>query len=450
MTSALSPLFTDRYTLRMGQLCWRAGLDEPVSFELFVRSLREGEPPFLMAAGLERVLRFLEGLEFDPARLEYLRQQGVWDHGYLEYLSELRFSGEVWALPEGTVSAPGTPILRVRAPRIQAGLVESALLAMINHQSRVATKAAGIVRAAQGRPVFDFSLRRDDEPEASLGTSLASYLAGFVATSCEEAGYQYGIPTVGTVAHQFIMQFGPEREEEAMMHMLRGEPEGSAVTLIDTYQWRRGLQRAIQAARETGITWGSIRLDSGDLAEQAHAVREAMDAAGYPETKVVASNDLDAGKIGQLLAGGAPIDSFGVGTMLTVPDGRDSRGMATKLGGVYKCTTGELGPIMKTAEGKQTDPGDHQVFRQAEQDVLALCEERLEGKPLLRQVLRAGRRTEAGSEPWEVKRARAERELLRLSEAHWRGEARLRLTRSPALLRLSRELGGTMDASVQE
>jgi nicotinate phosphoribosyltransferase len=381
-------LHCDEYELTMAQAFLHQGLDGEVTFELVVRTLPPGRG-YLVAAGLEQALAYLEGLRLEAADLEWLARRGIYRDDFLAHLARLRFAGRVDAIPEGTVVGAEVPLLRVTARRIEATLVESALLAIVNHQTMIASKAARIVDAAAGRPVWDFSLRRVHGPDAALPVARAAYIAGAAGTATAVAGRRLGIPTTGTMAHHYVLARGPAGEQAAFEEFLREYP-GLAVLLVDTYDVERGLARAIAASQATGVELAGVRLDSGDLPEQAHMARRMLDAAGMRSTRVVASNDLDEHRIAALLEAGAPVDAFGVGTRLgTSAD-------APSLGGVYKlvaqCEAGVDRPVMKLSAAKHTDPGAHQVFRSAGQgDVLGLADESLPGRPLLERVMEGGR-----------------------------------------------------------
>lgn len=417
-TAPHAALLTDQYCLTMAQAFWRQQRDETVSFELFVRSVKRRG--FLVTAGLQTALDYLSDWAFSAEDIEFLRSipapgsgSRLFEEEFLQYLAELRFSGEIWALPEGTIIAPQTPMLRVTASRIQATIIESALLSIINHQTLIATKAARIVWAAGGRPVWDFSLRRLHGPGAALATARAAYIAGFAGTATVEAG-KGGIPTAGTLAHQFIMAFGEEREQEAFEAFLLAYPDGTSL-LIDTYDTRRGIERAIAASIATGVKLRAVRLDSGDLGALAQYCRARLDEAGMNDTTVFATNDLDEYRIEQLLGDGAPIDAFGVGTMLSAQGDAPAA-----MGGVYKIVaetddTGREHTYMKKAPGKQTDPGRHQVWRTADGDILTLADEQVEGAiPLLRRVVTDGVQITA-PEDFAVMRQRVADQIAQLT-----------------------------------
>lgn len=439
-------LHCDEYLLTMAQSFWRHGDDAECVFELAVRAL----PPqraYLVAAGLEPALDYLTDLRFDAGMLEWLGRSGGYDAGFLDHLRGLRFTGAVDAIGEGTVVGAGAPLLRITARRIEATLLESALLAIVNHEVMVASKAARVVEAARGRPVWDFSLRRLHGPDAGLGVARAAYIAGCAGTATVAAGRRYGIPLTGTMAHQYVVGFGPGGERAAFERFLGDYPERPTL-LVDTYDTRRGVENAIAASRATGVALGAVRLDSGDLDRLSREARALLDGAGMPATRIIVSGDLDEWRIDRLVRGGAPVDSFGVGTMLgTSAD-------APHLNGVYKMVAlrgpgGELSAVMKWSSAKVSDPGVHQVFRSAGGDTIALDGEALEGRPLLAPVMRGGRLV-APPPPLDAirERCRRERDALPREARRLDGFREWRVGRSAALLRLRRELHGLEEEEI--
>lgn len=430
-------LFCDEYELTMAQSFWRHGQNSRVCFEVSVRHL----PPqrgYLVTAGLEQVLAYLASLRFDGAALDHLRGNAAYEPGFLAFLGALRFTGDVDAIAEGTPIGEDTPFLRVTAPRIEATLVESAVLAILNHQTSIASKAARIVDAAAGREVWDFALRRVHGPEAGIAVARASYIGGAAGTATVVAGQRLGVPTTGTMAHHFVLLFGPEHEQAAFEQFLSDYPDRAAL-LIDTYDTVAGADNAIAAARRTGVAVTAVRIDSGDLAALTAQVRARFDAAGMPHVRIVASGDLDEYRISDLLARGAPIDAFGVGTMMgTSYD-------APALGGVYKLVAEEVNgamvAVMKRSADKVTEPGVHQVFRTISGDVIALDGEALPGRRLVDPVMRNG---VAGEQtPLDELRARARRDVDALPASVRRIVApeRWPVARSARLRALRAELG---------
>lgn len=385
-------LVTDLYELTMAAGYLDAGLHhEPATFELSVRELPE-QRSFLVAAGLDEVLHFLEELHFDAAALDYLASLDRFDPAFLSLLGDLRFDGDVWAMPEGTLAFAQEPLLRVTAPLIQAQIVETFVLAAMGFQTMIASKAARVRLAAGSRTVADFGARRAHGPEAALKAARAAFVGGVDATSLLLAGRAFGIPVTGTMAHSYVLAHRSERE--AFLAFSRTFPDNS-VLLIDTFDTLEGARIAAGAAAELaadGIAVGGVRLDSGDLAELASGVRRILDEAGFPGIRIVASGGLDEHSVAELLGRGAPIDGFGVGTRLT------TSGDAPSLDVVYKLVADRRGPRMKTSTGKLTLPGVKQVFRSAaggelSGDTIALADEDgIAGQALLHPVMRSGER----------------------------------------------------------
>lgn len=406
------PLTVDLYELTMADSYLRRGRNEPAVFDLFVRPPVPGRR-FLVAAGVEAALDYLERLRFSEEDLAYLRSLGVFSEAFLDYLAGFRFTGEVWAVREGELVFPGEPILYVRAPRIEAQIVETYLLNVVNFHTLIASKAAR-VRLAAGfdASVVDFSPRRDHGPEAALGVAYASYLAGLDGTSNVEAGRLLGLPVVGTMAHAYVMSFPSELE--AFRAFAADHP--APVLLIDTYDTLEGARRALEVARELraeGRTLAGVRIDSGDLPTLTRRVRRIFDEAGFPEVKILISGDLDEYRIQAFLAAGGVADGYGVGTRLGTSYDLPA------LGGVYKLVEDAAGPQLKKSPGKRTWPGRKQVWRRwgedAVRDVLGLADEEAAGEPLLAPRMREGRRL-AAPEPLAAARERVRGWLARLPE----------------------------------
>lgn len=382
-------LFTDLYELTMMAGYLDAGRAEvEATFDLFFR-----EPPagidVVVAAGLDPALDYLEQLAFDGGDIDYLRAQATLPDRFLEWLPQLRFTGEVWAVPEGTPVFGHEPLLRVTAPLGQAQLVETALLNRICYSSLVASNASQIVAAAGGKPILEFGARRAHGPNGALTAARAAIIGGCAATSNVQAGHLFDVPTSGTQAHSWIMAF--ESELEAFRAYARTFP-GRCILLVDTYDTLgSGLPNAIIVARELarqGHRLAGIRLDSGDIGRLACHARRMLDDAGFADAKILASGDLDARSIARLEARGAPIDGYGVGTALVT-----ARHDPT-FSGVYKLA--EIGgrPVLKISGSaeKTTSPGCKQVWRRDSVDVIGLADEALEGQPLLGHVMAGGRR----------------------------------------------------------
>lgn len=410
-----APAFVDLYELMMAASEFAHGMNEPATFELSVRQLPPGRG-FLVACGLEDAVVFLDGFTFSPDTIDYLRSLGTFDAAFLEFLAGLRFTGEVWAVPEGEAVFAGEPLLRVTAPLIEAQLAETFLLNAIAFQTMIATKAARIAIACGDRTFVDFSGRRDHGVGAALRAARASFVGGASATSNVLAGQLYGLDLSGTMAHSYVLSFTDETE--AFRAYARDFPEG-AVLLIDTYDTVEGAGRAAAVANELrpdGIAIRGVRLDSGDLGALAREVRAVLDEADCPDIRIFASSDLDEYRIAGLVAEGAPIDAFGVGTRLgTSAD-------APSLGGVYKLVAGPRGPVMKRSAGKASLPGVKQVYREERDgrsvaDTIALADEPAPaGRPLLSQVMAAGRRL-APPEPLATLQERRAAAVARLPEA---------------------------------
>jgi nicotinate phosphoribosyltransferase len=389
-------LFTDFYELTMCASYFDNKNFEPATFDLFIRRLPENRSYFLFA-GLEEALQYLETIKFTEEQLAYLKKQGFkWD--FLDYLRSFKFTGEVWAVPEGTIAFPTEPLIRVTAPIIEAQLVETFLLNTINLQTLIATKASRVVHAAKGKSVIEFGLRREHGIDAGMKVARSSYLAGCQGTSNVLAGQIYDIPVFGTMAHSFIMSY--PKEIDAFRAFSKTFPNKSTL-LIDTYNDISGAEKAAIVAKELEAKCyrlGGVRLDSGDLAEDSQKVRKILDDQGLAYVKIFASGDLDEFKIHELLASGAKIDSFGVGTKMGTSADRPYLDVIYKL-----CETitanGDSLPIMKLSKDKITLPGRKQVYRfknrigDFEKDVIALADEKMQGDPLLIKVMEKGKIT---------------------------------------------------------
>lgn len=383
-------LFTDLYELTMMQSYYDQGMYERAVFSLFVRELPE-ERNFLLAAGLEDTLDYLESLRFEEADIAYLRELGRFSPPFLDWLAKMRFTGDVHAVPEGTPVFADEPLLEIEAPIAEAQLVETAVMNIIQLQTMLATKAARVAKAAQGRDVIDFGARRMHGREAAMKAARAFHIAGVSATSNVEAGRAYAIPVSGTMAHSYVEAFA--NEAEAFAAFIRSYPE--TVLLVDTYDTLQGVQNVIGLARRLGDDFKvrAIRLDSGDLLELSRKARAMLDEAGLKDVGIFASGGLDEYEIARLMAAGAPIDGFGVGTAMGVSDDAPSLEIA------YKLTAYAGEGRMKLSPGKASYPALKQVFRHEDAgghagcDTLGLSGESLEGRPLIECVMRDGRRT---------------------------------------------------------
>jgi nicotinate phosphoribosyltransferase len=382
-------LLTDLYELTMAAGYFTAGLAEQrATFELWMRRLPSCRN-YLVAAGLEQAVHYLRNLRFAPEQIDYLRGlptfarvPGAW----FEALRDLRFDGDLWAVPEGTVVLAGEPLLRVTAPFMVAQIIETYLIATMTVQTLVASKAARVVTAAQGRQVIDFGSRRAHGPQAGLLAARAACLAGCAGTSNAEAARLLGVPAVGTQAHAWIMAFDDEMEA---FKSFGGIFPGSTL-LVDTYDTPQGVRNALAS----GAAFSGVRLDSGDLLELSRAARRILDETGRRDVQIVASGDLNEYKIRDLLAAGAPIDVFGVGTELVTS--RDEPTLSTVYKLVEQETAASVVGRMKLAAEKKTYPFAKQIFRRTggdglfAGDVVGRAGETGAGAPLLVPVLRAG------------------------------------------------------------
>lgn len=384
-------LLTDLYELTMAAGYHVHGMaQQRATFELWVRHL-PGCRNYLVAAGLEQAIAYLTHLSFASEQIEYLRDHPVFRDvpgDWFEHLADLRFTGDAWAIPEGTVVFAGEPLMRITAPIEQAQIVETFLITTLTVQTMIATKAARICSAGQGRLVFDFGSRRAHGPQAGLLAARAAFIGGCCGTSNTEAARQLGIPSLGTQAHAWIMAWGDEAEAFRRFSTLFPH---AATLLIDTYDTVQGVRNALAS----GSAMQAVRLDSGDLLTLSKEVRQILDAAGRSDVRIVASGDLNEYKIRDLLAAQAPIDSFGVGTELVTSRDEPTLGMVYKLV-EQETPAGKVG-CFKSATAKKTYPFAKQVFRETNsdgffsRDVIALGDETLPGDPLLIPMMQSGR-----------------------------------------------------------
>ncbi|HTY54258.1 MAG TPA: nicotinate phosphoribosyltransferase [Candidatus Binataceae bacterium] len=367
-------LLTDLYELTMAASYFEHGFNDTACFSLAVRRL----PPtrsYLVAAGLERLLEILENFHFDTSALEYLDSLKLFKPDFLHFLSTLRFTGEVWAMPEGTIFFAEEPLLEVRAPLIEAQLLETIAINQLGMASLIASKAARCLSVARGRRLVEFGMRRAQGADAALIAARSTYLAGFDGTSDVLAGKRYGIPLYGTMAHSYIMAHDHERD--AFAHFATTFPRLSTL-LVDTYDTIAGVRNAVAVAlelKDKGFQLVGIRLDSGDLLDLSRRARRILDEAGLREVAIFASGNLNENKIDTLLKAGAPVDAFGVGTELAVSAD------ACALDIAYKMVEYKGIPRLKTSQGKLSLPGRKQVFRASNSagamssDIIGLCEE---------------------------------------------------------------------------
>jgi putative nicotinate phosphoribosyltransferase len=359
-------MLCDFYELTMGNGYFASGMHQKICyFDVFFRQVPDGGG-FAIAAGLEQIIDYVQNLHFDRKDIEYLRSKGIFDEQFLRWLKYFRFTGDIWAVPEGTPIFPYEPILTVRAPAVEAQLMETFLLLQLNHQSLIATKANRVVRAAQGRPVMEFGSRRAQGGDGAMLGARASYIGGCVGTACTISDQLYGVPAGGTMAHSWVQMFPSELE--AFKTYCRIYPN-NAVLLVDTYNTlKSGVPNAIRAFKEElvpkGITNFAIRLDSGDISYLSKQARKMLDEAGLENCRISASNALDERLISDLLMQGACIDSFGVGERMITASS------APVFGGVYKLAAvedqeGTIIPKIKISENtaKITNPHFKKVYR---------------------------------------------------------------------------------------
>jgi nicotinate phosphoribosyltransferase len=410
-----SALLTDLYQLTMLQGYFDQGMKATAVFEFFVRKL-PAKRNFLIAAGLEQALAFLEQVQFSPEELEWIAGYGAFRPAFVRHLETFRFSGDVYAMPEGTLFFPDEPILRVIAPIAEAQLVESRLINLLHFQTLIASKAARSVLMAPDKLLVDFGLRRAHGAEAGLLAARATYLAGFAGTATVMAAPLFGIPVYGTMAHSFVQAH--DDEAAAFNHFAHSLPE-NVILLIDTYDTEAAAQKVVRLAPKLmrdGIKIKGVRLDSGDLADHAFKVRRILDDGGLQNTTIFASGSVDEYVVERLMQQNAPIDGFGIGTHL------DTSADAPYLDCVYKLVEYAGRARRKRSEGKVVWPGRKQVFRRygadggLRGDILSVEGDRLEGESLITPVMKGGRRL-SPAESLQQSRQRALGELNRLPES---------------------------------
>ena len=386
-------MLCDYYELTMGNGYFNQGMGDKITyFDVFYRQ-NPDSGGFAIAAGLEQVVEYIQNLHFDDEDIEYLRGRNMFSEAFLEYLRNFKFEGDIWAVPEGTPVFPREPLMTVRAPAIQAQLIETYVLLAINHQSLIATKANRVCRAAEGRIVLEFGSRRAQGIDGAVTGARAAYIGGCAGTACALSDTRYGVPAGGTMAHSWVQMF--DSEYDAFKAYCETYPT-NAILLVDTYNsLKSGVPNAIRAFNKVlkplGITKCGIRFDSGDMAYLTRRARAMLDEAGWPECKITVSNSLDERLITELLLQGAKIDSFGVGERLITAKSDPV------FGGVYKlCAVendeGEIIPKIKISEnvGKITNPGFKKVYRfferengMAEADYICMHDETVDDtKPL--------------------------------------------------------------------
>ncbi len=405
-----SALFTDLYELTMAQAYVAENMDQVAVFELAFRQM-PGKRNYIVAAGIGDVLEFLSDFRFSGEELDYLRKRGDFSEAFLQRIEGVRFTGDVYALPEGTIVFPNEPIVQVIAPILEAQLMETLVLNQIHFQSLAATKAARVVEAAKGRGVVDFGSRRAHGTDAALKVARATYLAGGEGTSNVLAGWVYGLPVFGTMAHSYVQA----HDSEATSFEAFADLYPETTLLVDTYDTLEGVRKVIDLSRKLGDRFRvrAVRLDSGDLGSLASKTRKMLDEAGLKRVTIFASSSLDEYQIQELVNSSAPIDAFGVGTKLAVMEDASHLDMAYKL--VEYGGKGRL----KLSTKKVLYPGRKQVFRQLEaghiaHDVIGRFDEELPGERLLQLVMRQGRTT--SHVDLEESRRRFQIELQRLPD----------------------------------
>jgi len=436
-----SALLTDLYQLTMLHAYFAHGMRETAVFELFVRKLPANRN-FLMAAGLEQALTFLEQLRFTPEELEWVERSGRFGRGFAAHLAALRFTGDVHAMPEGTVFFADEPVLRVTAPFPEAQLVESRLINLVHFETLVASKASRGALVAPGKLLVDFGLRRAHGAEAGLLAARASYIAGFTGTATVMAAPGMGIPVFGTMAHSFVQAH--DNETAAFEHFAETYPRGTTL-LIDTYDTELAAHKVVALAarlRSRGIRVAGVRLDSGDLGALARSVRRILNEGGLTDVTIFASGNLDEYRVRDLVSASAPIDGFGIGTSLVTSSD------APFLDAVYKLQEYAGKPRRKRSTGKATWPGRKQVYRhydardRLEHDVVTVESDTQPGEPLLVPVMKNGRRLHA-AEALDLARNRAAAQLASLPErlrSLETSEVPYRVEIAPALRRLAAEV----------
>jgi nicotinate phosphoribosyltransferase len=426
----LGGLLTDLYQLTMAAGYFAAGKkDDVATFEFTIRRLPRNRD-FVLVAGLHRAIDYLLNLGFLPEEIAYLRSLPVFRNapgGFWDYLADFRFSGTVFAVPEGSILYEGQPVLNIRAPLIEAQIPETYLLSAITFETLIATKAARVAHEAQGRDVIEFGTRRAHTPEAGVLVARAAYIGGCSGTSNVEAGYKFGIPVMGTAAHSWVMSFESETEAFRELQQLLGD---RTIQLIDTYD---PIQGAREAAKLGPPLWG-VRIDSGDFISLSRAVRRILDDAGLRDAKIMLSGDLDETRIREIVAAGAPVDAFGVGTDIATSADAPSMGAIYKL--VEIESEGRTRFTAKDSADKHTLPGAKQLFRYPDYDILGLHQECAGGSEAMLKPVIVGGHLVAPLPSVEEIRLRAQAKL-----AEWPGGGR-RTQLSSALQELNATIRG--------
>lgn len=435
-------ILVDLYELTMAEAYFDREMFAPATFSLFIRKYPENRGYFV-SAGAEEVVEYLESFRYSAEDLTYLKSLDLFSADFLNYLAELRFTGNVHAIPEGRLFFKDEPIVEVTAPIIEAQLAETYIINAINLPVTIASKAARCYRAAEGRGLVDFALRRTQGADAGMAVARSSYIAGFDATSNVAAGKLYGLPTSGTMAHSFVMSFEDEVESFRAFARTFGD---QTVLLIDTYDTLSGAQKAVEVAREMqsrGRRLRGVRLDSGDMVDLSRKVRGILDEAGFEDVHIFASGSYDEYKIARSIADGAKIDAFGVGTKMGVSADTPYTDIA------YKLVQYDERPVLKLSSGKRSLVAEKQVFRssrdgQYRQDTIALRDEELDGEPLLVPMMKDGGRR-VDPTPAKTIRDRFMEEFNRFDPAVRKIEAPGEYT-----VRISDKLQALQDRIVQE
>jgi nicotinate phosphoribosyltransferase len=412
MTPSTSPLTTDLYELNMVQAYLERGENNEAVFEFFVRRLpaRRG---FLLTAGLEDALEYLETIKFSDEEIDWLKKSGRFNDRLIDFLASFRFTGDVHAIPEGTVCFPYEPLIRITAPLPQAQLVESRLINILHYQTLVASKAARMVLAAPDKILSDFGLRTAHGAEAGLFSARASYIAGFAGAANVLAGPRYGIPVVGTMAHSYVQVH--DNEQQAFDDFARTRPEG-VILLIDTYNTEAGARKVVALypkLKADGIAIRGVRIDSGDLIEMSKKVRRILDDGGCQDVIILVSGGVNEDVLQDMKRQNAPIDGFGIGVSLDVSTD------VPALDCAYKLQEYAGKPRRKLSEGKATWPGRKQVWRAYDADgrmrgdILSVEGDTQPGETIVMQVMRAGKRTGPAPTLAEI-RDRAAAQLAKL------------------------------------
>ncbi|MBI4918480.1 nicotinate phosphoribosyltransferase [archaeon] len=437
-------LLTDLYELTMCASYFDNKINDTATFDLFIRDLPPNRSYFI-AAGLEDAFNYLKNIRFTEEHIKFLKSKKIFKDDFLNYLKNFKFTGDVFALPEGTIFFPNEPILSVTAPIIEAQIVETFLLNAINLQTTIAIKASRVVYAAKNKPVIDFSLRRTQGTDAGMKVARTSYITGCVGTSNVLAGLKYKIPIYGTMAHSFVMAF--EEEEKSFGAYSKTFPDTS-IFLVDTYDTLKGVEKAALVAKELkkqGHKLKAIRLDSGDLVALSKSARKILDKNGLKYVNIFASGNLDEYKVEELLKKGALIDAFGVGTAMGVSKDAPYCDVVYKL--VELNNKNKHLPTMKLSKGKVTYPGKKQVYRITDKnknyikDILALRDEKIDGKELLVKVMEKGKIIYKMPSLEEI-RNKTKENLLKLPEKYkkLKNAAKYKVEISPELRKMTEKL----------